>query len=68
MAISNNDRVKLKAVQKVLNTTIYEAKSHYKHKVENMFRANQGKDAWKGLKMLSGYKDKNVSPDPGNIT
>ena len=50
-----------------LNTVIKEAKHKYKVKVENMFNSNNSKEAWKGLKYLSGYVTKNTVPEPDNI-
>lgn len=63
----SNDRSELKQIQKELNVKIHEAKSMYKQKVENLFKTNQTKDAWKGLKYLSGYISKNCIPEPDDI-
>ena len=62
-ALSNRDG-SLKVVQKELNTVITAAKHTYKEKVERLFKSNQTKDAWKGLKQLSGYVQKSCIPEP----
>ena len=45
-------------MQKQLQTKIHVAKVAYKNKIEAMFRANNCKNAWKGLKLLCGYTTK----------
>ena len=66
-ALATHDRSRLKEVQKELNGVISEAKKNYKLKVEEMFKSNNSKDAWKGLKVLCGYQSKNSNADPENI-
>lgn len=58
MIFQSNDRTQLKAVQRQLNKVIDEAKRMYKVKLENLFRTNRSKDAWKGLKAFCGYNNK----------
>lgn len=62
-----NDRSQLKEIQKELTRKITHAKSHYKDKVENLFKSNNSKDAWKGLKKLGGYESKSSLPEPENV-
>ena len=62
-ALSNN-RVNLKDIQKELCKKIKNAKHQYKVKVENLFKSNNSKDAWRGLKYLCGYNNKNSMPEP----
>jgi hypothetical protein len=47
-----------KEAQHRLNCKIKEAKMIYKRKVENLFRSNNPRDAWKGLKELTGIAKK----------
>ena len=44
-----------------------EGKKRYKDKVENLFRSNKSKEAWKGLKVLCGSKPKNTSVEPDDV-
>ena len=49
--------------QKEVNDATAKAKHDYRDKVKNMFKQNKMKDAWKGLKVLTGQEKskKNVS-------
>ena len=51
-----------------MDRKIANAKSVYKEKVEGMFRSNNTKDAWSGLKLLCGYNTKRITPVPVNDT
>ena len=64
----SNDRNNIRVVQKELNRTIKDAKVQYKDRIEDLFRTNRTKDAWKGLRCLSGFKSKNCMPDPDDIS
>ena len=66
-ALSNNDVLQSKKIQKELNVCIHNAKVNYKTKVENMFRSNNTKDAWKGLKCITGYKCKTPLNEPEDV-
>jgi hypothetical protein len=66
-ALSFHDRAKLKDVQKALSEHIAEAKKNYRLKVEDMFKSNNSKEAWKGLKMLCDYQTKTSNADPTDI-
>ena len=48
--------------QKLLNDKIKSAKDDYKEKVEKLFKQNNPKDAWKGLKVLTGVENKRKEP------
>ena len=41
--------------------------SLYKDKIEHLFKTKQSKDAWRGLKKLSGYRSKSCMPEPEDI-
>ena len=41
-------------IQLSVNKAIFDAKKSFKTKVENMFKNNQMKDAWQGLRLLTG--------------
>ena len=47
--------------QKLLNDK-KSAKDDYKEKVEELFKQNNPKDAWKGLKVLTGVENKRKEP------
>jgi hypothetical protein len=64
----SGDRTCLRLVQKELNCKIRDAKIAYKNKVEGLFKSRQSKDAWKGLKYLSGCTTKNCMIEPENVT
>ena len=63
----SNNRVELKAIQNELNCKIREAKTNYKDKIEALFRSTNCKDAWKGLKFLSGNVKKCCIPEPDDM-
>ena len=63
----SNDRTALKTVQKKLREKICNAKRVYKDKIENLFKSRQAKDAWKGLRYLSGSVNKNCMPEPEDV-
>ena len=65
-ALSNKD-VNLRSIQRELNSVIKVAKHSYKEKVEKLFKSNQTCDAWKGLKQLSGFVNKNCLPEPEDV-
>ena len=65
-ALSNNNN-DIRSVQRELNKSINDAKRAYKDKVEHLFKSNKTKDAWKGLKCLSGFVSKKVIPEPDDI-
>lgn len=48
--------------QKLLDDKIYQAKRAYKDKVESLFKRNSSKDAWRGLKMLTGMNQRRKDP------
>ena len=66
-ATLSSNRSDIKTVQKELNEVIRDAKAVYKNKVEKLFSSKNTKDAWKGLKCLSGYINKQCLPDPENV-
>lgn len=65
--INAGDRVQLKALQNQVDAKILEEKRVYKDKVENLFRSNRAKEAWKGLKVLCSSKPKSSTVDPEDI-
>ena len=48
----------LKTLQKQLNKDIENCKMEYKRKIEGYLKSNNAKDAWKGLKNITGYVTK----------
>ena len=58
------DRDSLRALHTQLKSKITEGKRVFKEKVEHLFKTNQSKDAWKGVKVLSGYQTKRAMADP----
>jgi hypothetical protein len=48
--------------QRLVNAKIKSAKCVYKEKVEELFKTNNPKDAWKGLKVLTGVDKKRKDP------
>ena len=48
--------------KKLLNDKIKSAKDLYKEKVEELFKQNNPKDAWKGLKVLTGVENERKEP------
>ena len=55
---SSPDRSALKKCQEELDTEICKSKNSYKSKLEGYFKANRTRDAWFGLKKITGYKPK----------
>ena len=58
-AFQGGDKVERKAVQKKLRGEIRSAKLAYKEKVESKFQSGNMRDAWQGLKTLSGQNKPN---------
>ena len=56
------DRDQLKSVQKDINRQVAICKEKHKNKVESWFK-DDTKNAWKGLKQLTGMKKHDVKPD-----
>ena len=53
-AFQKGNRGERKEVQKILRQEIKKAKIEYREKVEEKFQAGNMRDAWKGLKILTG--------------
>ena len=60
-ALAQRDKLKLRGIQSELKGAIYKCKLDYKNKVEDLFRSNDSKQAWKKLKTLCGYSKKSGS-------
>ena len=54
-AIASKDKNKIKDIQNVLTVAINSAKRSYKQRIQNLFNENNPRNAWKGLKILSGF-------------
>ncbi len=54
-AVASKDKCELRKIQNKLMSAIKDAKSRYKDKVEKLFDTNDTRNAWKGLKTLSGF-------------
>ena len=65
-ALSNNNN-DIRSVQRELNKSRNDAKRAYKDKVEHLFKSNKTKNAWKGLKCLSGFVSKKFIHEPDDI-
>ena len=63
----SGDRIRLRNITQQLTRKIEEEKNKYKEKVERLFRSNNPKDAWKGLKTLCGSNSKRTTPDTVNF-
>ena len=57
----SGNKDQLKIIQKQLNLDIIKCKKEYKTKIEGYFKSNNAKDAWKGLKTITGYTAKSQS-------
>ena len=67
MLIPNKlNKEKLRDVNKRLKTKIDECKRNYSEKIESLFKNNDAKNAWKGLKEITGYKKKSCLPEVEN--
>ena len=55
VAIASKDKQRIKAAHNVLTSKIKSAKIRYKDKIEGLFESNDARNAWKGLKILSGF-------------
>ena len=66
-AFINGDHIQRRRIQNQLNKKIIDAKQSYKIKVENLFKSNKSKDAWRGVKLLCGSKKKQPLIDPPNV-
>ena len=64
--IASKDVDGRKLIQKTLNKKVRECKMQYKNKIEDMFKSNNTKAAWKGLKTLTGYKSSSCLPEHDN--
>ena len=59
----SNNEPDYSTIQQNVNDSIANAKLDYKDKIENMFNKNKMKDAWKGLRIITGKeKSKKESP------
>ena len=53
-AFKENDRTRVKHINKELKKEIARSKKEYKTKIEGMFHENKSRDAWLGVKIASG--------------
>lgn len=60
-ALAVKDKEKLKVIQSELKKAIFKCKLDYKNKMEDLFRSNDTKQAWKSLKTLCGYTKKSTT-------
>ena len=56
----NGDRREVRRYQVELNDIIKRSKERYKNKIEICFNEHDTKSAWKGMKIITGYKNKNI--------
>ena len=55
---ANNNRDELREVQRQIDDTINICKINYKKRVENMFKQDDSKGAWNGLRHITGFNKK----------
>ena len=48
--------------QQIVKSQIEQAKTKYKNKVEDLFKTKNSRDAWRGLKVLTGTEKNNKEP------
>ena len=64
VAVASKDKEKLKEVQRKVKRKIWESKVEYKNKLEIQFSNRDSRNAWKGLKTLTGFNmKKSCLPD-----
>ena len=65
----SNNRSLLKTTQDDINKAIEKCKLEFKTKLENQFKSNNTKEAWKGLELVTQYKpgSKSLSDDQENL-
>ena len=56
--VKENDRTRVKHINKELKKEIARSKKEYKTKIEGMFHENKSRDAWLGMKIASGQSKK----------
>ena len=66
--LATNDNEALKAVNKEVRAEVRKSKEHHRAKVEDLLKSNRSRDAWQGLNLLSGRKQKPGSIQPENDT
>ncbi len=54
-AYLQNDKEKLKIIQKQIDVKISENKKKYKERIENKFKNNDSRGTWDGIKTMVGY-------------
>ena len=66
-AFKNQNKDKVKEIQKEINAKIKECKYDYKNKIEEKFRSSDSKGMWAGLKTMAGFTSKqpSISVDKG---
>ena len=65
----SNNRSLLKTTQDDINKAIEKCKLEFKTKLENQFKSNNTKEAWKGLELVTQYKpgSKSLSDDQEDL-
>jgi hypothetical protein len=62
-AVASRDKIRMREVQTELKSAIYNCKVEYKNKMEDMFKSNDTKQAWRNLKTLCSYTKKSATLD-----
>lgn len=57
-AYREGDREKRRLVQRELKRSLKQAKEEYKKKVERKLQHNNTREVWRGMKTITGYKQK----------
>lgn len=66
-AFRDGDQGKRKQVQQELKRSLNRAKQDYKKKVEKKLQLNNSRDAWRGMRTITGYKQNNSLATAGDL-
>ena len=64
-ALKQNDKDKVKAIQRDIDKQIKADKRSYKAKLEDSFKRNDPRQYWKGIEAITGYKAEEVKAADG---
>ena len=58
LAYISGDRERLRSAQFSLKNAVKTAKTEYENKIEKIFKEGDAKNAWKGIKRMSGLEER----------
>jgi len=67
VAFRDGDREKRKQVQRELRRSLKQAKEEYKKKVERKLQHNNTRELWRGMRTITGYKQKSGQEIAGGV-